>query len=253
MSATEVSPPQQSNKTLRTVIITVLVTLTLAIAIYWLFTRYLFPSHFNPVELSKQETVQLNQKLRSVNLPPLGSNTAAANLPVSSQMPQLSQRHQPAPNTSHSEIVDGRLIPEAYSETNAKREIRFSERELNAILGHNTELADKLAIDLSDNLISVKWLLPLDPEFPLLGGKTLKFTAGVEVAYRDQQPSISLRGLSLWGVPLPSAWMGDIKQVDLVTEYSGPNQNQQGFWHAFAEGIDYLEVNDSELLIKLKK
>ena len=248
MSATAANATQPS-KTLRTIIITVLITLSLIIAIYWLFTRYLFPTQFSPVDLSQQETLLLNTKLRSVKLPLIDSNTPS----ISSQQAVLPQRHQSAPASSNNPL-DNRLTPELYSEVGARREISFTERELNAILAHNTELADKLVFDLSDNLISVKWLLPLDPEFPLLGGKTLKFTAGVEITYRNQQPSVSFRGLSLWGVPLPNAWMGELKHINLVSEYSGAtDQNQNSFWHSFAAGIDYINVSDGELRVILKE
>ena len=246
MSVTAASTPQ-SSKTLRTIIITVLFTLSLVVAIYWLFTRYLFPTKFYPVDLSQQETFLLNNKLLSVKLPPIGGNSPS----ISSQQAVLPQRHQSAPVSNNGQ-VDNRLIPEPYSEVGARREISFTERELNAILAHNTELADKLVFDLSDDLISVKWLLPLDPDFPLLGGKTLKFTAGVEIAYRNQQPSVSFRGLSLWGVPLPNAWMGELKHINLVSEYSGgTGQNQMSFWHSFAAGIDHIKISDDKLLVKL--
>ena len=248
MPATAANTTQPS-KTMRTIIITVLITLSLVVAIYWLFTRYLFPTQFNPVDLSQQETLLLNNKLRSVKLPLIGSTSPS----ISSQQAVLPQRHQPAPVSNNSQI-DNRLTPESYSEVGARREISFTERELNALLAHNTELADKLVFDLSDDLISVKWLLPLDPEFPVLGGKTLKFTAGVEIAYRNQQPSVSFRGLSLWGVPLPNAWMGELKHINLVSEYSGgTDQNQKNFWHSFATGIDHIKISDGELRIKLKE
>lgn len=223
MSSTEVNLPQH-NRALRTIVITALVTVALCISAYWLFTRYLFPSHFNPVELSAAETQTLNQKLQSVSLP-LIDNKSSSNANA--------------------------LTPEAYSEKNALREVSFSEREINAYLAHNTDLSDKLVIDLSNDLISAKWLLPLDPEFPLLGGKTLKLTAGVEVAYRDEKPVIKLRGVSLWGVPLPDAWLGYMKNVDLIKEFGGPNND--GFWKRFADGIEYIDVAEGDLLITLKK
>lgn len=211
------SHPQHSSKT-NTILLTVLLTLiTIAFSV-WCINYYLFPTHFSPVQLSSDETQTLNIKLKKVSLPTIDSNAV--------------------------------LTPEPYNEDNASREISFSEREINAYLAHNTDLSDKLVIDLSDNLISAKWLLPLDPEFPLLGGKTLKLTAGLEVAYRDKKPIIKLRGVSLWGVPLPDSWLGYMKNVDLVKEFSGPNKD--GFWKRFADGIDYVEVQDGDMLINLK-
>ena len=35
---------------------------------------------------------------------------------------------------------------------------------------------------MSDNLMSAKLLVPIDQDFPLLGGKTLRVTGGLEVA-----------------------------------------------------------------------
>lgn len=240
--------PKKSS-TAKTVFITVACTLLLVGGVYWLFNYYLFPKHFNPVELSEKETRKLNDKLQRVNLPPVTHASSSQ-----SSQSNISQRHPPSPPNDGPDIVDSKLVPEAYSERNAKREVRFSEREVNAVLAHNTNLADKLAIDLSNDLISVKWLLPLDPEFPLLGGKTLKLTAGVEVAYHDSQPVINLRGVSLWGVPMPDAWLGNMKQVNLVTHQQGGNNgsNTPGFWLAFANGIEYLQVSDGEMVIKLK-
>ena len=48
------------------------------------------------------------------------------------------------------------LEPEAYSEEGAKREISLTEKELNALIANNPEVAQRVAIDLSENLISVK-------------------------------------------------------------------------------------------------
>ena len=141
------------------------------------------------------------------------------------------------------------LQPERYTETDANREIILTERELNALLAKNTDLASKLAIDLAEDLASAKLLIPLDEEFPILGGKTLKVTAGLEMSYRDQRPVVALRGVSLWGVPLPNAWLGNMKNVDLVQEFG----DQKGFWKSFADGIDEVKISDGQLRVRLKE
>ena len=63
------------------------------------------------------------------------------------------------------------LRPEPYSEDPSKREIGITERELNSLLAHNTDLSKKLAIDLADDLASAPLLVPIDPDFPMLGGR----------------------------------------------------------------------------------
>jgi hypothetical protein len=91
-------------------------------------------------------------------------------------------------------------------------------------------------------------LLPLDPEMPFFGGKTLKVTAGMDLHYKNGKPAVILKGVSVWGVPIPNAWMGDIKNIDLVDTYG-----DKGFWKAFSEGVDDIEIGDGKLTIKLKE
>jgi len=202
------------------VIVMITILLTLGIG-YWVFTAYLFPKEFSPVELSQKEQQQLDNKLNVLTGKKLKSSTAA----------------------------DEPLQPEAYSEAGANREIHFSEKELNALLANNTELANKLAIDLSNNLASAKLLIDLDPDFPILGGKTLKITAGLELRIDKHRPRAILKGVSVWGVPLPNDWLGNLKNIDLLNEFG----NSGGFWQSIESGIDEFEISEGELRVKLKE
>lgn len=142
-----------------------------------------------------------------------------------------------------------RLEPEAYSEAGADRTLQFTEKELNSLVARNPEMAQRLAIDLSEDLASAKLLVPLPPDFPLFGGQTLQVNAGLELAYTNGRPVVVLRGVSLMGVPVPNAWLGGLKNVDLVQEFGG----SQGFWKAFADGVQSIEVHDGELQLELKE
>ena len=141
------------------------------------------------------------------------------------------------------------LEPEAYREDPDAREIGLTERELNAALAHNTNLGDRLAIDLADDLASAKLLIPVDPEFPVLGGRTLRVSAGVELQYASGRPVVILRGVSLMGVPIPNAWLGNLKHVDLVERFG----ETPGFWRAFSDGIDAMEIREGELKLRLRE
>lgn len=207
-------------KTLGVILITIIITAVVTVLV---FNYYMFPKKFSEVELSKKEEVILNQKLQQFGLPLLAAKEG-----------------DEEPNA---------LQPEAYTEVGAKREVGFSEKEVNAMLARNTDLADKMAIDLSDNLASVKIIVPLDPDFPMFGGKTLKVNAGAELSYKNGRPIVILKGVSLWGVPVPNAWLGNLKNVDLVNEFGG----DEGFWKSFSEGIDNIEIQEGELKIKLKE
>jgi len=195
---------------------------------------YLFPGSFKPVTLSTSEEQVLEQKLERLD-------TMQRSPVLHKEQRQRGEKSQPRES--------GELQPERYSETDANREIILTERELNALLAKNTDLASKLAIDLSQDLASAKLLIPLDDEFPVLGGKTLKVTAGLELAYKGNKPVVVLRGISLWGVPIPNAWLGNMKNVDLVQEFG----DQKGFWGAFADGVDEIEISDGQLRVRLKE
>jgi hypothetical protein len=120
---------------------------------------------------------------------------------------------------------------------------------MNALLAKNTDLAQKLAIDLADNLVSAKLLIPLEEDFPVLGGKTLRFNAGVGMAYQNGRPIIILKGISIMGIPIPNAWLGGLKNIDLVNEFGV----DPGFWRSFSEGVEHIQVTDGQINIKLKE
>ncbi len=194
----------------------ILLTVFISVSVtLWVIQYFLFPKPFQPVTLDARETTVLEQKLQQIGLP----------LPADD------------------------LTPEPYTEVGASREISLTEKELNALLAKNTDMAEKTVIDLADNLASAKILLPLDPEFPFIGGKTLKVNAGMELAYANNTPIIKLKGVSVWGVPAPNAWLGNLKNVDLVNEFGG----NAGFWQSFAAGVEDIHVEEGHLLIKLKE
>ncbi len=195
---------------------------TIAITVgitYWVLTQYLFLKEFSPVELKAREQQVLNDKLRAIGIQVEDDNTTDP------------------------------LEPEAYTEVGAKREVSFSEREVNAMLAKNTDLSRKLAIDLSDDLVSAKLLVPLEQDFPVMGGKTLRVNAGVELAYRDSKPIVVLKGVSIMGVPIPNAWLGNLKNVDLIQEFGA----DPGFWKSFSEGVEHIHVEQGEMKIQLKE
>jgi len=200
----------------------ILITIIVTIAICLFAFNYFFSGKLEPVELSQKEEISLNNKLKKFGLPTLP--------------------------TKQSESTPT-LEPEPYTEVGANREIKFSEKELNAMLAKNTDLADQVAIDLSENLASAKIIIPLDPDFPFLGGKTLKVNAGAELSYSNGRPTVILKGVKVWGVPIPNAWLGNLKNVDLVKEFGG----DEGFWKSFADGVDNISVGEGQLQIKLKE
>ncbi len=194
-----------------------------ALVTIWIVRSYLFVSEFSPVTLDAREEQILEAKLRRLDTVETGEEGGSSQ--------------------------GSSLEPEAYTEQGAKREIDFTERELNALLAKNTDLARKLAVDLADDLVSIKLLVPMDEDFPMLGGKILRLKAGAEFAFRDGRPVVVLKGVTVMGVPIPNAWLGGIKNLDLVKEFGA----DEGFWKSFSEGVADIRIEEGYLKIKLKE
>lgn len=213
-----------------------LVTVVISVgAAFWLIKTQLFPKNFEPTALSTTEEAVLQEKLESVGLSAVFSAK-----PIKRNASGL---------TPEQEKESSELSPEPYSEDPEKRNITLTEKELNALVANNTNLAQRLVIDLADDMASAKLLVHLDPDFPFLGGKTLKVNAGTELAFRDDRPVVVLKGVSVWGVPVPNAWLGGLKNVDLVNEFG----TEQGFWKSFSDGIEDIHISAGKLHIKLKE
>jgi hypothetical protein len=199
-------------------------------ATYWVVRTYIYAKDFTPVQLTQAEQQVLDDKLKQLGYQPKPLSVAG----------QQSQQK---------ESDETWLRPERYDEKGARREVFFNERELNAMVANNQDLAKRLAIDLGDDLVSARLLAPIDQDFPILGGKTLRISTGVEMAYHDAKPIVILKGVSIMGIPIPNAWLGGIKNIDLISEFG----DHQGFWAGLAEGIEDIRVEEGKLKIKLKE
>ena len=208
--------------------IVALVIIVTALLTAWWVKHYLYASKFTPTVLTVKEQTLLDSKLARLE--------GAAN-----KTPALSKKRRQEKGAS--------LEPEAYSEEGAKREISLTEKELNALIANNPEVAQRVAIDLSDSLVSVKLVIPFDEEIPVLGGKTLRLNLGVILGYENERPVVALKGVSLGGIPLPNAWLGNLKNRNLVKEFG----SEGGFWKLFSDGVADLKVQEGHILIRLKE
>jgi hypothetical protein len=195
--------------------------LVVAVLAWWAITRYVLPAELEQVNLSRQEQITLDRKLETLGV-----------------------RRQPVDGSTY----DYRVVPEPYSEAGAPREVEITERELNGLFARDPQWQSRMAVDLAPDLVSVTALVPVPEDFPVLPGKSVRVRAGAEFSFNGGRPMLILKGVSVMGVPLPNAWLGNLKNVDLIAE-SG---NEAGFWQAFADGVEYVEVGDGHMLIRLK-
>lgn len=187
--------------------------------------RNVYASKFTPVSLSEREQQVLETKLT-----------------------RIQEGRPPPPQDDRSQ--HGRpLDPEPYSEEGANREISLTERELNGLIATTPDVAERVAIDLSEDLVSVTLVVPVDDEVPVLGGKTLRVHMGLTIRYEGNRANIALKGVSLGGIPMPNAWLGNLKNVNLLEEFG----TGDGFWKVFSEGVRDIRVRQGHLRITLKE
>lgn len=184
----------------------------------------LYASRFSPVSLRQEEQEVLEAKLA------------------------LLREKEPVPDKPPARSGTA-LSPEPYSEEGASREIALTERELNALIANSPDVAESVAVDLSDDLISVKLVLPVDEGVPVLGGKRLRIQMGLTVRYEGGNPTIAIKGVSLGGIPMPNAWLGNLKNVNLLGEFGAGG----GFWEIFSAGVHTIRVREGHLRITLKE
>ncbi|MFT6257626.1 MAG: hypothetical protein ACJAT8_002166 [Cellvibrionaceae bacterium] len=203
---------------------------------FFTIRTYIFPSPLTPVSLNAKEEQQLDQKLTRLGwqVEPRSAVTASSG---------------DSRTTDNVSADSDELTPEAYREFDADRQVIFSEKEVNSMIGRNPDFAQRVAIDFSDNLASAKMLIPIPDDFPIMAGEILRVNTGLDIHLdANRRPVVALVGVSLMGVPIPNAWLGNMKNVNLVGEFG-----DRGFWNAFADGVDDIQIRDGELSIKLRK
>jgi hypothetical protein len=48
---------------------------------------------------------------------------------------------------------------------------------------------------------------------------------------------------------MPNAWLGNLKNIDLIQEFGDTG----GFWQAINQGVEEMEITEGKLRVKLKK
>ncbi len=78
-------------------------------------------------------------------------------------------------------------------------------------------------------------------------GKILRARTGIEFSYENQRPVVKLKGVTIMGIPIPNAWLGGLKNIDLVQEFGSAD----GFWKAFSDGVAAVKVEEGALRLRL--
>lgn len=145
----------------------------------WWVKHNIYANAMQPVALSQAEQASLDSKLKA-----LGQNGSAP--PVDPEV--------------------------------AKRTMTISEKEINAFLAQQG-LGEQLKVELSDGSAAATVLAPIEKEVPLIGGTTLRIHVGFGARMDDSKHlAFSITDVTLGGVPLPNAWLGNLKGLNLLAD-----------------------------------
>ncbi|MDP0492480.1 MAG: hypothetical protein Q7Q71_15645 [Verrucomicrobiota bacterium JB023] len=123
--------------------------------------------------------------------------------------------------------------------------IVLTERELNGLLHDNTGMGDQLKLELAKDAVHARISADIPEDFPIMSGKKLKGKARFLVKDTSGNPALILEDLTIWGISLPNAWLGDLKGKNLLGELLGKSPS------GGIAGIRNLVVEQDELRIEL--
>lgn len=184
----------------------------------WWVKRNIYASPFSPVVLAATEQAALNGKLEA-----------------------LKQSGELNPAVAPTAPVD----PEV-----EKRTLTLSDREINAFLKEQG-LGEQIKVSLHNGGGTATFLLPLNPEQEVGKGATVRISVSLGAKMgADKKFALSLTDVSVGGLPLPNAWLGDIKGLNLLAD--SPVSDDPVF-KAFAAGIRDFNIQSGVMRVVLNE
>lgn len=142
----------------------------------------------------------------------------------------------------------GAGLPEA-SPGEQERTLVITAREINAYLAQQN-VGDRLKVDLGHDSISATLLVPVPPDagVPLISGTTLRLSLALSARMNEQgHAELQVRDVRIGGMPMPNAWLGDLKGVNLTSE----SLQQDPALRRFLAGIQHLQITPEGLRLVL--
>lgn len=219
--------------------ITLSVVLILGITGFLVY-RYYTQAQFRPTTLSEKEQVILDTKLEKIESggeeQPLGS-------PSSRELNEVVINSGQQPDLTPAQIAELERLEEQ-----ERRTITLSEKEINAMMNYNTGLGERVKVRFKSGRIDVGWIISVDEEAPFVGGKTLRGSVDLSMEkLTDGRLAFAVEDVTVMGIPMPNAWLGDIKGQNLADRIGQDNE----FFRIFSAGIEHIEISNGEVRVRL--
>ena len=131
--------------------------------------------------------------------------------------------------------------------TDPAKTIVLNEREINGYL-EQQGYGESIKININKDGLGATILAPVADDVPMFGGRTLRLKVAFNTQLDDNKKfALSLADVSVGGISLPNAWLGNVKGLNLLDNA----QHDQGFVKAFAAGIKSLQMKSGEMRLVL--
>ena len=231
------APQKKGNGCLVALGITGAIVLVLGIAGYFGY-RYYFEAKINPVTLTAEEQAVLEAKLEQIET----ANDGAA-LPVTdATLVELNQPREIKPELTAEQLEAQRL-----ADARARRTVVITERELNGMLNHNTDLGKAFKVGFKNGYIDIQTVIPVEEEVPMFGGKTIRVSVDLAMEKLDDGSlGFAVKSVNVGGVPLPDSWLGGIKGDNLIEQFK-----EEKFFQVLAGGIEDMQIVSGQMAVVL--
>lgn len=118
-----------------------------------------------------------------------------------------------------------------------ERTLWISAKEINAFLAKQG-LGESFRVSLAKDSLDVTMIAPIpaDSGVPLLAGTTLRVKMSMILALDDAgEGRCVIQDVRVGGVPLPNAWLGDLKGINLVEKTVDQDPVMRRFWEGVRE------------------
>jgi hypothetical protein len=231
-STPAVQPGISTKKVLLIILGAMLLTIGLAVGgTLWWVKHHFDPKPMQPVVLSEKEQSAFDAKLAVFGDPPLA--------PVTIQVPTDGQPPAKAAPVTMPQVESGA----------ENRTIIITEREVNAYLAKQN-LGENVQVSFAEGKLLAGIIVEAPPDFPFFAGKKVRvrLTFGTGLT-PDHKLSFIFDDVSVGGISLPNAWLGDLKGVDLVEK----NLQTDPALQRFLAGIQSLEIHSGSAKVVLNK
>jgi hypothetical protein len=211
-----------------------IIVASVAITVWWI------QRPIKPVVLSAREKAAVDEKIRVItgetsatSVTGLAANT---NRPPHGDPPILEIPDRSRPTESQERPY-----------TPGAKVLKLTEREINGLLNLNTDLGKTVRLEFAKDAVHAYLAVPIPKDFPIAGGMTFRARGRFLLSLGNGgAPYAVLEDVTVFGLSLPKAWLGGIKNKNLLGEVMG-----KGDGSPVLPGVKSLRIEPGALVLEV--